>query len=86
MWSTKERRKNHSPHIGKVPDQSAVFPPFAHITVYVAGLKWYPKLQVYVNEVSTGDEATFGETFPLAIGGGKMHVLVGTVNSCRTYD
>ena len=32
-------------------------------------------LQVYVNEVFTGDDASFGETTPLPIGGGEMHVF-----------
>ena len=71
----KHRKENHLPHTGKVPDQSAVLPSFSHFTMYDVVFKWYPKLQVYVNEVLTGDDASFGEITPLPIGGGDMHLF-----------
>ena len=32
-------------------------------------------LQVYVNEVLTGNDVSAGDTFPLGIHGGEMHMF-----------
>ena len=69
---------SHSPQVGGVPSQTAVFlsARISQVTEYVVVLKWNPVWQVYVNTAPTDKDASLGETSPLTIDGRDEHLMI----------